>query len=175
LHSKITSLPVPSESVDCIISNCVINLVPDAEKATVFKEMGKALKAGGRVAVSDILAKKELPARIRRDAGMLVGCIAGASTVVEYTRWLEDAGFAGVVIVDTQKDVNVYKHTDEEGGVAAVSSGCCSRPAPALSSGCCSRPEPGKSEDLRLDYDLNEWVGSFQIYAVKSAKNESAA
>jgi len=96
LKANITSIPLPNNTVDCIISNCVINLVPHADKPAVFGEMYRLLRpGGGRVAVSDILAKKPLPKRLRDDLAMYVGCIAGAAQIAEYRVWLEAAGFRG--------------------------------------------------------------------------------
>ena len=95
IESPITSIPLPGATADCIISNCVINLVPASEKQLVFNEMFRLLKPGGRVAVSDILARKELPDEIRRDVALYVGCIAGASLVGEYEKFLKIAGFEG--------------------------------------------------------------------------------
>lgn len=91
----ITSIPLEDATADCIISNCVVNLVPAAEKALVFVEIARILKPGGRVAISDILAKKELPASIKEDVAMYTGCIAGAATIGEYEKYLEDTGFSG--------------------------------------------------------------------------------
>lgn len=95
LQANITSVPLPSEAADCIISNCVINLVPHADKPAVFREMYRLLKPGGRVAVSDILAMRPLPEKLVRDVAMYVGCIAGASQLREYEQWLEGVGFGG--------------------------------------------------------------------------------
>jgi ubiquinone/menaquinone biosynthesis C-methylase UbiE len=100
VKGNITSIPatlIPSETADCVISNCVINLVPREDKPAVFREMYRLLKPGGRgrVAVSDILAKKPLPEALSRDVALYVGCIAGASTVAEYEAWLAEAGFRG--------------------------------------------------------------------------------
>lgn len=95
IEAFITSIPLPSSTVDCIISNCVINLVPEPEKYLVFHEMFRLLKPGGRAAISDILAKKELPLEIRQDLSLYVGCIAGASQVEDYQRYLKEAGFQG--------------------------------------------------------------------------------
>jgi arsenite methyltransferase len=96
VEAKITSIPLEDGMADCIISNCVINLVPEGEKPQVFAEMARLLKPGGRVAVSDILARKPLPATLRESAALYVGCVAGASTRDEYTRWLKEAGFGGM-------------------------------------------------------------------------------
>jgi arsenite methyltransferase len=95
IEAFITSIPLPSSTVDCIISNCVINLVPEPEKNLVFQEIFRLLKPGGRVAISDILAKQELPLEIRQDLSLYVGCIAGASQVGDYERYLKEAGFQG--------------------------------------------------------------------------------
>ena len=96
IEAFITSIPLPSSTVDCIISNCVINLVPEPEKPVVFREILRLLKPGGRVAISDILAKQELPMEIKQDLALYVGCIAGASQVCEYERYLKEAGFQGI-------------------------------------------------------------------------------
>jgi arsenite methyltransferase len=96
VESPITAIDLPSGSTDCIISNCVINLVPAKDKHLVFEEIFRLLKPGGRVAVSDILAKKEFPPDLQRDMSLYVGCISGASLIVEYEEWLRDAGFIGM-------------------------------------------------------------------------------
>lgn len=90
----ITQVAVPDGTVDCVISNCVINLVPEAEKPTVFREAYRVLKPGGRVAISDILARKELPSHIKQNMALYVGCIAGASQPQQYEQWLREAGFS---------------------------------------------------------------------------------
>lgn len=95
IKANITSVPLEPDTADLIISNCVVNLVLHAEKHLVFKEMYRLLKPGGRVAVSDILAKKELPEKLRNDIALYVGCIAGAAEVKEYEQWLREAGFTG--------------------------------------------------------------------------------
>ena len=95
VKGNITSVPLDDGIADCIISNCVINLVPLPEKPLVFKEMGRLLKRGGRVAVSDILARKGLPEKMRESISLYVGCVAGASAEADYMRWLEGHGFGG--------------------------------------------------------------------------------
>jgi arsenite methyltransferase len=74
----------------------VINLVPEVEKPLVFQEIFRLLKPGGRVAISDILAKRELPMEIKKDLSLYVGCIAGASQVGYYENYLKEAGFKGI-------------------------------------------------------------------------------
>ena len=96
IEAFITSIPLPSSTVDCIISNCVINLVPEFEKPLVLQEMFRLLKPGGRVAISDILAKRELSKEIKNDLSLYVGCIAGASQVSDYEKYLKEAGFQGM-------------------------------------------------------------------------------
>lgn len=140
---------IPSGTADCIISNCVINLVPEEDKPLVFKEMHRLLRPGGRVAVSDILAKKPLPDRLRANMALYVGCVAGASLVGEYERYLREAGFeaAGVAVRDDGADLNVYLETNPDGTRTAGGTGgnlCCNpsipSAAPAASSCCPSKP-----------------------------------
>jgi arsenite methyltransferase len=95
VESVITDIDLPSNSSDCIISNCVINLVPEKDKPLVFGEIHRILKPGGRLAISDILAKKAIPESLLRNMSLYVGCISGASSVEEYERYLRDAGFSG--------------------------------------------------------------------------------
>jgi len=93
---EIESLPVADESVDVIISNCVINLSP--EKLRVFKEAYRVLKPGGRLAVADIVATAPLPDEVRGDWAAYTGCMAGASQVRELEQMLEAVGFQRVRI-----------------------------------------------------------------------------
>src|SRR5436853_7906061 len=95
IEASITSIHLPSDSVDCVISNCVINLVPEVDKPMVFKEIFRLLKPGGRVSISDILAKTELPPELKRSMALYVSCIAGVSQVKDYERYLNEAGFKG--------------------------------------------------------------------------------
>jgi SAM-dependent methyltransferase len=87
----IEKLPVVDESVDVVISNCVINLSPD--KPAVFGEAFRVLKPGGVLAVSDILLTAPLPPEIRRLAALHIGCVAGALLVEDYLAAMEAAGF----------------------------------------------------------------------------------
>jgi arsenite methyltransferase len=96
IHAQITSVPLDRGIADIIISNCVINLVPEDEKHLVFSEMFRLLKPGGRIAVSDILAKKALPENVQKSAAAYVGCIAGASLVGQYEIYIERTGFSGM-------------------------------------------------------------------------------
>src|SRR5207249_8660244 len=89
-RTMIDTLPLPDASVDCVISNCVINLAPD--KPAVFREIARVLKPGGRLAVSDIALKKALPPEVAADLNAYVGCIAGAIPIDDYRRGLVEAG-----------------------------------------------------------------------------------
>jgi arsenite methyltransferase len=93
---EIEHLPVADNSVDVIISNCVINLALDKEQ--VFHEMYRVLKPGGRISVSDIVAAAEIPPEIRNDLTRIAGCIAGAEQVNNVRAMLEKAGFASIYI-----------------------------------------------------------------------------
>lgn len=101
---EIEHMPVANDTVDAIISNCVINLSPD--KPQVFSEAFRVLKPGGRLAISDIVASVELPDEIRNDLALYSGCMAGASQVSELISILETCGFEKIVIQpkDDSKD-----------------------------------------------------------------------
>ncbi|KFY31389.1 hypothetical protein V493_01159 [Pseudogymnoascus sp. VKM F-4281 (FW-2241)] len=192
VQGAITSIPLPDNTADSIISNCVINLVPAAEKQLAFNEMYRLLRPGGRISISDILARKELTEDIKKNIALYVGCISGASQVSEYEAYLKKAGFWDPLIVDTKNDLNVYLTAGEDG------TSCCGTGAEKVSSCCnaemqarCCKPEqkesccqPGSStcgcqdktsmasEARKLAaslgiMDFNEWAGSFQVYAVK--------
>ena len=93
---EIERLPVEAGSVDVVISNCVLNLVPD--KARAFAEMARVLRPGGRFCVSDIVATGELPEGVRAAAGLYVGCVAGAIPEADYLGLLARVGFEDVAI-----------------------------------------------------------------------------
>jgi ubiquinone/menaquinone biosynthesis C-methylase UbiE len=166
--ATIDRLPLSDASVDCLISNCVLNLAPD--KRAVFREMFRVLKPGGRVAVSDIALKKPLPEELARDVQAYVGCIAGALPIDEYRTALQEAGFAAVRIVDTKKDLNAYAKVENQ-------SGCCSPAMITLgeaSAACCA--PAGESAavhegltDLLRKYDVNDYAASVQVYALKAS------
>lgn len=96
LKGDIQAIPLPDNSVDVVISNCVINLAPD--KSKVLAEAFRVLKPGGRFAVSDIVVRGEVSPALRRDMELWVGCIAGALEEQEYSRKLREAGFDSVEI-----------------------------------------------------------------------------
>jgi SAM-dependent methyltransferase len=93
---EIENLPVADNSVDVVISNCVINLSPNKEK--VFKEIHRVLKPGGRIAISDMALLKELPETLRQSVEAYTGCIAGAILVDEYRRLVEVSGMGDIKV-----------------------------------------------------------------------------
>jgi len=159
-QATIDNLPLPAASVDCVISNCVINLAPD--KPAVFREIARVLKPGGRLAVSDIALKKPLPAEIGQDLMAYVGCIAGAIPIEDYRRELSEAGFASVKVIDTGADLNAYAKLENQGS-------CC---PPVVKSGCCSMPKPedtvhARLLDLLTRYNVNDYAASVRVFAEK--------
>jgi arsenite methyltransferase len=100
LKGDIEKIPLPDNTADVIISNCVINL--SADKDAVFREAFRVLKPGGRLAVSDIVVRGEVPAQIRRSVESWIGCIAGALEEDEYRRKLSAAGFVAIEVEPTR-------------------------------------------------------------------------
>ena len=94
LEGEIEQIPLPDNSVDVIISNCVINL--SADKAGVLREAFRVLKPGGRFAVSDVIVRGEVPAALRKSMELWVGCVAGALHEDDYRSFLAEAGFASI-------------------------------------------------------------------------------
>lgn len=93
---EIEHLPVADNTVDVVISNCVINLVPD--KRVVYDEIHRVLKSGGHFSISDVVTYGEMPESIRNDVALWTGCIAGAMDRDEYLKIIKDAGFKNVTI-----------------------------------------------------------------------------
>jgi SAM-dependent methyltransferase len=176
--ATIDKLPLPDNSVDCVISNCVINLA--ADKLAVFGEIARVLKPGGRLAVSDIALKAELPAELRNDVTAYVGCISGAIPIEDYRRGLLEAGFSRVEVIDSGTDLNAYAKLENQ-------SGCCSpavgesrsetKSLPVAPSGCCS-PGPVAAGGLTQDsheglaallsrYNVNDYAASVKVYGIK--------
>jgi SAM-dependent methyltransferase len=100
LKGDIENIPLPDNTVDVIISNCVINL--SADKARVLREAYRVLKPGGRFAVSDVVVRGEIPAAVKRSMELWVGCVAGALEEDEFKTLLADAGFKDVDIEPTR-------------------------------------------------------------------------
>ena len=134
LKGVIEQIPLPAESVDVVISNCVINLSVD--KPAVLTEIARVLKPGGRVGVSDIVAEDRLTAEDRAARGSYVGCIAGALSESEYVAGLEAAGFEEVSVEFTHEVADgmhgaIVKavKTREQKGLPVIQ--------PAATAGCC--------------------------------------
>ena len=100
LEGEIERIPLPDRSVDVIISNCVINL--SADKARVLAEAFRVLKPGGRFAVSDVVVRGEVPAEVRRNVELWIGCVAGALEEQEYRARLAAAGFEAIEVEPTR-------------------------------------------------------------------------
>jgi len=158
---RIDALPLESSSVDCVISNCVINLAED--KYAVFREIARVIRPGGRLAVSDIALKKELPLEVSTDLLAYVGCIGGAILIHDYKRGLFEAGFAHVEIIDTGRDLGVYDKINDE--QPRTESG---NVLPIAESNCCTPMTVNQiSRDRLKEYDVNEYAASVRVYAVK--------
>ncbi|MFH8695532.1 arsenite methyltransferase [Streptomyces chartreusis] len=143
LKGTIEAVPLPANTIDVVISNCVINLSVD--KAAVFAETFRVLKPGGRIGVSDVVADDALTSEQRAERGDYVGCIAGALSFAEYRAGLEAAGFTGVEITPTHPVgdgmhsalVRAVKPSvaDEPGDSAGATDACCGVTA------CCTSDE----------------------------------
>lgn len=105
LKGQIEAIPLPAESVDVVLSNCVINLSTD--KPTVLREAARVLKPGGTFAVSDVIADPDMDAATRADMAAYTGCIAGALTYDQFVRYLRDAGLVDIEITETHR---VHQH-----------------------------------------------------------------
>lgn len=145
---EIEALPVADAQADLVISNCVINLSPD--KPRVYAEAFRALKPGGRLAVSDIVALAEIPPDVRADFAAYTGCIAGASRVEDQTAWLEGAGFVDVRI-DIKEESRAFidewlpgKHAGKYAASASITArkpdGTCCGPS------CCGDEHTGSRQ-----------------------------
>jgi len=104
VQGDIEEMPLPDNNFDVIVSNCVLNLVPDKNKA--FSEIMRVLKAGGHFCVSDVVIKGELPEALRKDAEMYAGCVAGAIEMTEYLQIIEKNGFKNTT-VHKQKVISI--------------------------------------------------------------------
>jgi hypothetical protein len=169
-QSTIDQIPLPDASVDCVISNCVVNLAPD--KPAVFREIARVLKPGGRVAISDIALKHALPEAVAQSMAAYVGCIAGAILIDDYRAGLLAAGFQHVEIVDSGADLNAYAKVENQAGCCSPSM-ATSSPFQVIEEACCTpaRVEPSLHEELTTllsQHDVNAAAASVKVYAIKS-------
>lgn len=104
VKGDIENMPLKANSFDVVISNCVLNLVPDKEKA--FSEINRVLKPGAHFCVSDVVLQGELPEELQKDAEMYAGCVSGAIQMNDYLKTIEKAGFSNVE-VNTKKTIQV--------------------------------------------------------------------
>jgi SAM-dependent methyltransferase len=182
-QATIDNLPLPDASVDCVISNCVINLAPN--KPAVFREIARVLKPGGRLAVSDIALKRPLPLEVGESLMAYVGCIAGAIPIEDYKAGLAAAGFSAIQVIDSGADLNAYANVTGQSGCCSPSmkedeccqqppdgTDCCDKPAmttlPLVS--CCSNESTdlhAELADLLTRYNVNDYAASVKVYAVK--------
>ncbi|MES2219744.1 MAG: arsenite methyltransferase [Acidobacteriota bacterium] len=180
--STIDKIPLPDASVDCVISNCVLNLAPD--KPAVFREIARVLKPGGRLALSDIALKHELPEALSNSIAAYVGCIAGAIQIGEYRSGLLAAGFEHVEIIDSGADLNAYTKVENQSGccsptmdaghaVAATTAKTADNPLAVIETSCCTptttAPPSLHNElaSLLSQYDVNAAAASVKVYAIK--------
>lgn len=163
--AQIDQLPLAEQSVDCVISNCVINLVPD--KLQAFREILRVLKPGGRMVISDIALKQPLPDAILNDIQAYVGCIAGAIQISEYERLLREAGFEAVVVQDTGADLNAYA---QAGASGCSSSGCCSTTTDSAG----NSPVHDGLTDVLGRFDANNFAASVRVHALKPVTESQA-
>jgi arsenite methyltransferase len=145
LKGQIEAIPLPADSIDVVIGNCVINLA--ADKPAVFREIARVLKPGGRMGVSDIVADDSLTAEQRAERGSYVGCIAGALSFAEYEAGLRAAGLRDIALTPTHPvadgmhsviikaakpaDAAPSVNLSAAPGALAMAAGCCG------GGGCC--------------------------------------
>jgi arsenite methyltransferase len=140
LKGQIEAIPLPAETVDVVISNCVVNLSTD--KPAVFAETYRVLKPGGRIGITDVVAEDHLTPEERAERGAWVGCIAGALTKTEYEHGLMAAGFADISVVFTHQVANglhsaIIKATRPADPTSAVATGTRRELPIVQQSGCC--------------------------------------
>lgn len=104
IKGDIEEMPLPDNTYDVVVSNCVLNLVPDKEKA--FAQIIRVLKPNGHFCVSDVVIKGNLPEKLRKDAEMYVGCVSGAVDITEYLEIINKKGFKNVTI-HKQKEIAI--------------------------------------------------------------------
>ncbi len=165
----IENMPVDTASVDCIISNCVINLCPDKDAA--FREIFRVLRPGGRIAISDIALRRTLPDDLKTSLEAYVGCIAGAMLVTDLKEAMFKAGFDAIELIEDGADLNAYSEVDGQ-------SACCAPAEPEPAPAACCGPSSGATSTLSANahdalretmhgYDLNTYAMSVKLFAVK--------
>ena len=164
--AEIETMPIPSASVDCVISNCVLNLCEDKDAA--LAEVFRILRPGGRLAVSDLVLKQPLPDEIVEQVAAWIGCIGGAISMASYREKLLAAGFSAIEIQDTGADLYAYKEAGSNAGGETAE--------PVSAPGCCESVAPDAASDpafhdrmsaLLQSVDANEYAASARIFALK--------
>jgi SAM-dependent methyltransferase len=191
LLGQLEKLPLPDAYVDCVISNCVINLVPD--KATVFGEIYRVLRPAGRIAISDIALVRPLPAELAGNLEAVVGCIAGAIMIEDYARLLKEAGFVDIEMAKTGVDLQVYTLIDGQSACCSPAMHARSDLQVSVTNACCCPPETPQTStqpiisaanpldasspihstlaQLQQKYNLNDYAVSVRISARKPVKD----
>lgn len=132
----IEHLPIADNTADVILSNCVINLVPD--KAQVFREAFRVLKPGGRLAISDVVNTTPLPADLAADRGLVCGCVVGAAPRLQIEAWLADAGFTDIHVDVKPESRELIKTWAPGRGIEDfVASAIIEGHKPLAGAGCC--------------------------------------
>ncbi len=123
IRGDIEEMPLPGDRFDVVLSNCVLNLVPDKQKA--FSEIYRVLKPGGHFCVSDVVVKGTLSEKARSDAELYVGCVSGASTMDEYLGFIHQGGFADIKLhkekrIEMPDGIITHPDGNEESGVYSI-------------------------------------------------------
>lgn len=148
--AQIEDMPLADKIADCVISNCVLNLVPD--KARAFAEIFRVLRPGGRLAISDIALKQPLPDELAKDWYAYIGCVAGAILIDDYRAGLETSGFGAIEVVDGGLDLNVYARLGNPS--------CC---------GAANEADDlfRRFQELIRRFDINQYAAGVKVFAVK--------
>jgi SAM-dependent methyltransferase len=138
LKGHIEAIPLPADSIDVVISNCVVNLA--ADKSAVFREIARVLRPGGRVGITDIVAEDSLTPEQRAERGTYVGCIAGALSISEFEAGLRDVGLRDVSVTPTHGVADgmhsaIIRATKD--GEASMAPASRTLSTVALTDGCC--------------------------------------
>ncbi|KAF8631470.1 hypothetical protein AX15_002383 [Amanita polypyramis BW_CC] len=148
--SLFEGLPVVSDSVDYILSNCALNHLSPTEKVNLLREAYRTLRPGGRLNVNDVIAKAPFSDNIRKDLIAYVNHISCTITIQEYSQFLSEAGFQEISLTATGSDLNIYNQGNSRGYYSEGDSTTQSSNAPT-----------------KPPYNINDYVASYQIYGVK--------